>query len=113
MGKTKAEGAFIRATKKIEDLFMDVKPLIAGLKPPPHIEFTDAEEDFIQGGQAQNSTGGEEGTGVVLAPAAVDEAEARKDEAATAAKESDRALEKQMVDNQLAAKEQMLLAKKK
>jgi len=111
--KTKAEGAFIRANTKIGEIFDDVKPLIFGLKPPPHVEFTAAEQDFIKGGQSSNSTGGETGTGVVLEPPAVDEAEASAEESGKAAQASDAALEKQMIDNQLAAKEQMLMAKKK
>jgi hypothetical protein len=65
--KTKAEGAFMRATKKIDEIFDDVRPLIRGLDKPAHSKFSTEEEDFINGGP-KKGTKGKDGTGFMTPP---------------------------------------------
>lgn len=66
--KTKAEGAFMRATKKIDEIFDDVRPLIRGLDKPAHSTFSAEEEDFINGGPKKGTKAKALGTGFMTPP---------------------------------------------
>jgi len=105
--KAKSEAAMLRANKKIDDIFDDVKPLVLGLKPPPHITFTDANEDFVNGGTTKGK-GGKAGTGKVVMPAVTAESEDRAREAKKTEEDA-----KAMTDNMLEAKEKVRISRKK
>merc|ERR1711968_376517 len=106
--EAKSEAAFLRANTKIDDIFDDVKPLVLGLKPPPHITFTEHDQDFVNGGTTGKGKNGAQGTGKVIMPAATAEAEDRVREA----KKSDDDA-KAMTDRMLESREKMRIAGKK
>jgi len=106
--EAKSEAAFLRANTKIDDIFDDVKPLVLGLKPPPHITFTEHDQDFVNGGTTGKGKNGAQGTGKVIMPAATAESEDRVREA----KKSDDDA-KAMTDRMLESREKMRIAGKK
>jgi len=103
-----SEAAFLRANKKIDDIFNDVKPLVLGLEPPPHITFTKHDEDFVKGGTTGKGEKGQLGTGKVIMPANAAESEDKARDV-----KSTEGAAKAMTDKMIESKEKVRISRKR